>query len=275
MVISTASPIAVISTASPTAAVGAVVGGVQICSFNSSCSCCSIVSYQICSSLPSRGSIIIIIIIIGHFVGSLCVHRFGCCSCSDICSIEIITVRVGVRGCSDFNNRGIGSVCPAHSPAPIIIESGSGSHASQQVAAFAVAVGAKARTVRAFIPTIAAFAVAVRAFARSTVFAVSTVVACAVAEARATTFVTGAVALLPILVLQPTHHLSVEEPLLWATINRQEGPVHMGPWNFWGDGGLTGLTLFREFFGRLPSTTGLTLVLDKHVSAFGILLSWI
>ena len=64
---------------------------------------------------------------------------------------------------------------------------------------------------------------------------------------------------LPLPVLQRTHHLSAEGPRHLATIERQEGPVHMGPW---------------EFLGRLPSTIGLTLVLNKQVSAFGILLSW-
>ena len=46
--------------------------------------------------------------------------------------------------------------------------------------------------------------------------------------ARATTLVAGAVALFPFVVLQRTHHFSAEEPLLWATIDRQEGPVNMG-----------------------------------------------
>ena len=39
--------------------------------------------------------------------------------------------------------------------------------------------------------------------------------------------VAGAVALLRLSVLQRTHHLYTEVPLLWTTIDCQEGPIHM------------------------------------------------
>ena len=64
----------------------------------------------------------------------------------------------------------------------------------------------------------------------------------------------------PVPVPQRTHHLSAEDPLCLATIERHERPVHMGACGILG-------------FLALSSTTGLALILNKHVSAFRISVS--
>ena len=71
------------------------------------------------------------------------------------------------------------------------------------------------------------FPVAVFAAAASKEFTAITLGLQASLELR-TFSIAGAVALLPLPVLQWTHHFSLEEPRLWDTIDRQEGPVHMG-----------------------------------------------
>ena len=120
--------------------------------------------------------------------------------------------------------------------------------------AFAVGFAVAAFAVADLLATaFAVTGVAVEAFAVALAVAAATV---PVLEISAGVAVASS---LPGPVPQRTHHLSAEEPRLWATIERHEGLVHIGP-------------CFLGFCG-VPSTTVTTLVLDKPVSALGILLS--